>query len=109
FVNRELVAWAEECEKPEGYQGDWDGVRFFRMPDVTVTLGEGDELCTAALVTDNYGRQFMAQELPYMVRFDGKGGGELVHAEHVLHLSNDVADWALTTYEEEGAATVPGK
>ena len=95
FVNQKLVAWAQECEKPESYQGDWDGVRFFRMPDVTVTLGEGDELCTAALVTDNYGRQFMAWDIPFVVRFDGKGGGELAYAD-VFHYSSNVADWVLT-------------
>lgn len=94
FVNKKLVVWAQECEKPESYQGDWDGVRFFRMPDITVTLGEGDELCTAALVTDNYGRQFIECDIPYEVRFDGKGGGELTYADHGIS-DHDIANWTL--------------
>ena len=108
FVNRMLVGWAEECEKPEGYQGDWDGVRFFRMPDMTVTLGEGDKLCAAALITDNYGRQFMAQDFSYEVRFDGKGGGELEY-DIGVHYSSDVADWVLTTGEVLHTTTVDGR
>ena len=95
FVNQKLVAWAQECEKPESYQGDWDGVRFFRMPDITVTLGEGDELCTAALVTDNYGRQFMAFHIPVAVEYDEKSDGELDYVRE-FHYSSNVADWVLT-------------
>lgn len=94
FVNQKLVAWAQECEKPESYQGDWDGVRFFRMPDVEVTLKEGDQLCVAALVTDNYGRQFIECDIPYEVRFDGKGGGELTYADHGIS-DHDIANWTL--------------
>ena len=94
FVNQKLVAWAQECEKPESYQGDWDGARFFRLPDVEVTLKEGDQLCVAALVTDNYGRQFIECDIPYEVRFDGKGGGELTYADHVIS-DHDIANWTL--------------
>ena len=95
FVNKKLVVWAQECEKPESYQGDWDGVRFFRMPDVEVTLKEGDQLCVAALVTDNYGRQFMAFHIPVAVEYDEKGDGELDYVREFDYSSN-VADWVLT-------------
>ena len=98
FVNQKLVVWAQECEKPDSYQGDWGDCRFFLVPDVAVTLGESDELRTAALVTDNYGRQFMAASIPYVVREDGKGGGELAYADSYDY-SSDVADWVLVTGE----------
>ena len=94
FVNRKLVVWAQECEKPESYQGDWDGARFFRLPDVEVTLKEGDQLCVAALVTDNYGRQFMASALPLMVEYDKNGNGELVHSSE-YDSGSDIANWTL--------------
>ena len=95
FVNQKLVAWAQECEKPDSYQGDWDGVRFFRVPDVTVTLKEGDQLCVAALVTDNYGRQFMAFQVPFAVEYNEKGEGELDYVSE-FDYSIDVSDWVLT-------------
>lgn len=108
FVNQMLVAWAEECEKPDSYQGDWGDCRFFRLPDVAVTLDEGDELCTAALVTDNYGRQFMAYSIPCVVEYDEKGRGELTYASDFAY-SRDIADWALTTYEVQHTTTPIGK
>lgn len=96
FVNQKLVAWAEECEKPDSYQGDWGDCRFFLVPDVAVTLDEDDELCAAALVTDNYGRQFMAYSIPCVVEYDENGRGELVHASNFAY-SSDVAEWILVT------------
>ena len=95
FVNQKLVAWGEECQQPAGYAGDWGETRFFQLPEVTVTLGEGDQLCIAALVTDNYGRQSIAQELPYAVHYDEKGNGELRYAD-VLKLDYDLSHWVLT-------------
>ncbi len=95
FVNQKLVAWGEECQQPDTYVGDWGDTRFFRLPEVEVTLGEGDQLCIAALVTDNYGRQSIAQELPYAVHYDEKGNGELRYAD-ILKLDYDLSHWVLT-------------
>ena len=100
FVNKAIVGWAEECEQPGSYIGDWGERVFFRLPDVTVTLKEGDQLWVAALVTDSYGRQFMAYDIPYVVQYDEKGNGELEWASDFDH-SRDIADWALTSYEVE--------
>ena len=98
FVNQKLVAWAEECPQPESYQGDWDDAIFFQMPDVTVTLDRDDELCAAALVTDNYGRQFMAYDIPCTVVYDEKGNGELNYVSE-FDYSSDVTDWVLVAEE----------
>ena len=98
FVNKKLVDWAQECDQPESYVGDWGHRRFFRLPDVDITLDEGDLLCIAVLVTDNYGRQLMVADSPYEVRFDGEGGGELSYAGTGL-FDPDPANWEL----------VPGK
>ena len=95
FVNQKLVAWGEECQQPDTYAGDWGDTRFFQLPEVAVTLGENDQLCIAALVTDNYGRQSIAQELPYAVHYDEKGNGELRYAD-ILKLDYDLSHWVLT-------------
>ena len=94
FVNKTLVAWAEECPKPDSYQGDWGDTRFFRLPDVTVTLQEGDQMCVAALVTDNYGRQFIECGIPWEVEYDEKGNGALVYAAMGV-TDRDLSIWTL--------------
>jgi hypothetical protein len=108
FVNRTIVGWAEECEQPASYIGDWGEKVFFQLPDVTVTLKEGDQLCVAALVTDSYGRQFMAYDIPYVVKYDEKGNGELEWASEFDH-SRDIADWTLVTGEVWNTTTPIGK
>ena len=107
FLNKKLVAWGEKCIPRDGYDAG-SFVNFFRLPEVKVPMSEGDELCVAALVTDNYGRQFMAQDIPYEVRFDGKGGGELFYVSNTSFDSNP-ANWVLVTGEEIPTVTVPGK
>ena len=108
FVNRSIVAWAEECEQPDSYSGDWGDCRFFQLPDVTVTLQAGDQLCVAALVTDGYGRQFIECDIPYVVEYDEKGDGELTYADSGI-IDRDIAGWALTTYEVQQTAATVGK
>lgn len=93
FVNKKLVAWARECDQPDSYIGDWGDARFFCLPDVTVTLGEGDRLWVAALVTDNFGRQFMSSDVPYEVVYD-EDGGELRYASDGTY-DSDPASWIL--------------
>ena len=105
FVNKKLVGWAEECDQPDSYVGDWGKRRFFRLPDVEITLRESDQLCVAALVTDNYGRQFMVADAPYAVQFDGEGGGELGYANKGI-FDSDPANWVLVTGEVQHTTTV---
>lgn len=93
FVNKKLVAWARECDQPDSYIGDWGDAHFFLLPDVTVTLGEGDRLFVAALVTDNFGRQFMSSDVPYEVVYD-EDGGELRYASDGTY-DSDPASWIL--------------
>ncbi len=66
FQNRKLLAWAEPCGKPAGFRG-FEGEDFYRLPDMTVTLGDADELVVAALVTDEYGRQIVCFDIPYVL------------------------------------------
>ena len=96
FVNKTIVGWAEECEQPDSYSGDWGDRRFFRLPDVAVTLQEGDQLCIAAVVTDSYGRQFIECDIPYVVEYDERDGDELTYAESGI-IDRDLAGWVLTT------------
>ena len=74
FQNRKLLAWAKPCGKPDSFRG-FEGEDFYRLPDMTVTLADTDELAVAALVTDEYGRQTMCCDIPYVLDTqDGKIG-----------------------------------
>ena len=55
FQNRELVAWGEPIEQPSNYHGfeDWGFVQF---EAVSLPVEQGDTLCYALVVTDEYGR-----------------------------------------------------
>lgn len=71
FKNRTLLAWASPCEKPPTFQG-FDAYSFFSLPDLTVPLSAGDELCVAAVITDEYGRVSLVPEAPYTPDTDGR-------------------------------------
>lgn len=85
FQNKKLVAWMERCEKPESWDAE-EGGRCFRLDPQEVELEEGDTLCFAAQVTDQYGRSFMVVSYPDLHVVDGKWstGGSY---------SSDPADW----------------
>ena len=100
FVNQRIVAWGTECEKPDQFQGDWEGHIFFQLPDVEVKLREGDKVQVAALLTDNYGRQFMASEVPRVLEYDEKGKPEFAYPSDGSY-DRDPASWVLTNYEVE--------
>jgi len=71
FRNRNLLGWAEACDQPSHYHGDFSGQQFYRLPNLTIeNLTAEDKLYVAALVTDNYGRQYMQSDIPYVVRFE---------------------------------------
>ena len=98
FVNQTIVAWGKECAQPESYQGDWSEHIFFRLPETEVKLGSGDRLQIAALVTDSFGRQFMAQDIPLVTETDRDGTVRLTHPADA-RFDSDVADWVLVTGE----------
>ena len=89
FQNQKLVAWMERCEKPESWDAE-EGGRCFRLDPQEVELEEGDTLCFAAQVTDQYGRSFMVVSYPDLHVVDGKWstGGSY---------SSDPAHWDFTT------------
>lgn len=89
FQNQKLVAWMERCEKPESWDAE-EGGRCFRLDPQEVELEEGDTLCFAAQVTDQYGRSFMVVSYPDLYVVDGEWstGGSY---------SSDPADWDFTT------------
>ena len=57
FRNKELVAWAEPCETPDHFLGFDQYDLCCVLPDLQIRLAAGDELCFAAVVTDEYGRE----------------------------------------------------
>lgn len=71
FKNKRLLSWAEPCEKPDSFHGFEDRA-FYRLLDMTVTLTASDQLEVAALVTDTYGRQFVVQDIPYVLDEDAQ-------------------------------------
>lgn len=88
FCNQKLVAWAEPCEKPASFSG-FQGEEFHRLSDVVLeNLEVGDTITVAALVTDAYGRQYMAFDIPYVVGTDM----ELTHPS-VVSCDRDPAQW----------------
>lgn len=88
FKNRALLAWAEPCEKPASFQG-FDEYSFFSLPDLTVSLAAGDELCVAAIVTDEYGRVSLAAALPYTP----DGDCRLTRPDDIA-LDTDLSHWS---------------
>ncbi len=95
FRNRKLVAWAEPCETTDRFIG-FDDYSFCKLPDVTLeNLTGEDVLVFAALVTDNFGRQFMAYEVPYVIKFDTKFDTPYFTYPDAVMLDNDPANWIL--------------
>lgn len=93
FRNGKLVAWAEPTEQPENYTG-FDDEAFYRLPDLVLEyLTEEDVLCFAALVTDTFGRQFMACEVPYVLKTDTAFDTPYLTYPDSVQLSRDPSDW----------------
>ncbi len=93
FRNQKLVAWAQPCEKPSNFVG-YEGESFYRIPDLVLEdLTGEDVLVFAALATDQFGRQFMVYEIPYVVRYDTSFDTPyLTYPDEVL-LDSDPANW----------------
>ena len=117
FKNRELVAWGEPIEQPENYRGfeDWG---FAQFDPVSLPVEQGDTLCYALVVTDEYGRTTVRGGEEYAVTGatgeDGEqalptGDGNdspsvevqqslVTTGESHYYAYDDPADWGLTGY-----------
>lgn len=90
FKNKTLIAWLEPCDKPERFQGTYEGESFYHLPEgTTATLTkETDQLRFAAVVTDVYGRQAVYSDIPYLL-----SDGELTWPDTSDLSDHDPAGW----------------
>lgn len=88
FQNRKLVAWAEPCEQPSSFHG-FEDCSFYQLPELRLDLTAQDTVEIAAVVTDEYGRVTICQDVPYVPDAEE---AELVHPD-VSSLDNDPANW----------------
>ena len=90
FKNKVLTAWLDPGQKPENFHGDFEGESFFCLPaGMRVTLSSpADELCFAAVVTDEYGREAVYTDIPYVLE-----GGSLTWPDDVDLSDSDPAHW----------------
>lgn len=66
FKNFRFVSWLEPTEKPNNW--DVDAEEFFRFPETSMALEDGDILFFAAIYTDEYGRQGVEASIPVFER-----------------------------------------
>ena len=93
FRNQKLIAWAQPCEKPDNFIG-FDDESFYRLPDLVLeNLTEDDVIAVAALVTDNFGRQFMAFDVPYVLRVETSFDSPYLSWPDAVELDRDPAKW----------------
>lgn len=90
FKNQSLIAWLDPCEQPEHFHGEYDGESFYHLPEGTrATLTrDADQLCFAAVVTDQYGREAVYSDIPYVL-----SGGELTWPDSSDISDHDPANW----------------
>ena len=94
FRNQTLVGWAEPCDQPSNFHGDYTGQQFYRLPPlILINLTEEDKLYVAALVTDSYGRQFMASDIPYVVRTETSYDTPYLTYPSDGRYDNDPSNW----------------
>ena len=90
FKNKALITWLEPCAELEPSQEEPSNAPVFRLPagtQVTMT-GDGDQLCFAAVVTDEYGRQGVYSDIPYILQ-----DGELTWPGTADLSDHDPAHW----------------
>ncbi|MBR3704776.1 MAG: helix-turn-helix domain-containing protein [Oscillospiraceae bacterium] len=93
FRNQKLVAWAQPVEQPDTYIG-FEDHEFYRLPDLVLeNLTEEDVLAVAALVTDQFGREFMAFDVPYVVRVDTSFDSPYLTYPDAVRLDRDPEKW----------------
>lgn len=89
FRNQKLLGWLTPCEQPENYHGFEDS-DFYQFPSVSVVPDEGDAFTVSAVVTDEYGREFVIRGVPYGM--DPEGGGLSTLSGGVVGI-DDTTDW----------------
>ena len=118
FQNRELVAWGEPIEQPSNYHG-FEACDFVQFDPVSLSVEQGDLLCYALVVTDEYGRTTVRGGEEYVVtgasgedgeqavpEEDENGGAPSVQVPNALETTgliyiynyDDPDDWGLTGY-----------
>ena len=71
FKNKELVSWASLCETPSFFV-NFEGYDCFMLPPLEIQLTAEDELCWAAILTDEYGREVVCQGIPCILDETGE-------------------------------------
>ena len=117
FKNRELAAWGTPIEKPDNYHGFGD-CDFVQFDPVSLPVEQGDLLCYALVVTDEYGRTTVRGGEEYAVTGATSEDGEqaipteegnvspsvevqqplVTTGESHYYTYDDPADWGLTGY-----------
>ena len=85
-----FVLWADPIPVSEDYIG-FDQCDFYRFPEASIPLTEGDVLCVAAVVTDTFGRTFVSSGACYAAAEDGT----VLEFASGADLSPDPADWGV--------------
>lgn len=93
FCNHTLLLEAQPCERPE-YASDAEDEVWFRFPAESVPVKDGDLLIIAALITDEYGRQFMEFDYPFCTPDPELEHLEPVEQQDSFSLSDEVSDWS---------------
>ena len=88
FLNKTLVAWGTPCEQPKNFNGNFSGQTFYCIPQTTVRISGDDELCFAVVVTDEYGREGVYMDIPYILR-----DGELTWPDGADLSGHDPSGW----------------
>lgn len=88
FKNRNLVAWAEPCQQPSSFHG-FEDCSFYCLPELRLELTAQDTIEIAAVVTDEYGRVIIGQDVPYVPDLED---GDLVHPD-ISSLDSNPDNW----------------
>lgn len=91
FRNQSLITWLEPCERPESFHGDYENHTFYHLPEGTqaVLTGDSDQIQFAAVVTDQYGREVIYGDVPYVLSADG----ELTWPDTADLSNHDPSNW----------------
>ncbi len=87
FKDHKLLFWYTEEDEPQGW--DQEGWHFFRRTQ-DVTFEVGAEYTEAAVITDQYGRTFVAQDTPVVYT---AGDHSLSHSVSSYDAITDPSEW----------------
>lgn len=90
FKNNVLVTWLEPCQQPESFHGDFENDTFYHLAaGAQATLAKStDQIQISAVVTDQYGREAVYGDIPYIL-----SGGELTWPGFYDASNHDPANW----------------